>query len=59
MTPRESIEGECARQGTSQVVACCVSIFQRQEIDEAMLLVLAGPGAASVLGGAAGGVTGY
>jgi hypothetical protein len=59
MSPRESIEGECARHGTSRVAARCVAILNGEEIDAATLLMLAGPGAASVLGGAAGGVSGY
>jgi hypothetical protein len=59
MTPRQSIEGECARGGTRHVVAHCVDILSGDDVDEAMLMVLAGPGAATVLRGGAGGVTGY
>ena len=59
MTPRESIEGECARRGTRDVVANCVAILSGEAVDEAMLPVLAGPAAAQVLRGGAGGVTGY
>lgn len=56
MSPRGRIERECQRQGTSRVAAQCVAILNGAEIDAA---VLAGPGAASVLEGAAGGVSGY
>jgi hypothetical protein len=59
MTPRQSIEGECARRGTRDVAAKCVSILKGEVIDEEFLLALAGPAAAVVLRGDAGGVTGY
>ncbi len=59
MTPRQSVEGECARRGTRDVVTKCVAILSAKDIDEEILLVLAGPGAAVVLRGGAGGVTGY
>jgi hypothetical protein len=36
-----------------------VAILNGEEIDEATLLVLAGPGATSVLNGASGGLSGY
>jgi hypothetical protein len=59
LTPRQSVEGECARRGTRDVVTHCVAILSGEGIDEEILLALAGPGAAVVLRGGAGGVTGY
>jgi hypothetical protein len=59
MTPRQSIEGACAQRGTRDVVAHCVAMLRGDGADEAMLLVLAGPAAAQVLRGAAGGLRGY
>ena len=59
MTPRQSIEVECARRGARDVVAQCVAILRSEEVHEATLRVLAGPGAAQVLRGGAGGVSGY
>lgn len=59
MTPRQSIERECARRGTSDVVEHCVAILSGERADEMMLLALGGPAAAVVLRGGAGGVTGY
>jgi hypothetical protein len=59
MTPRQSIEVECARRGTHEVVTRCVAILSGEEIDEETLLALAGPAAAVVLRGGEGGVTGY
>lgn len=41
------------------MVAHCVAILRGHGVDEGMLVVLAGPGAAQVLRGGAGGVSGY
>ena len=59
MTPRQSVEAECARVGWSGVVALCVALLGGQEVDPAFLLVIGGPGARNVLDGREGGVTGY
>lgn len=59
MTPRQSIESECARRGTRDVVTHCMAILSGEEVDELILLALAGPAGAVVLRGGAGGVTGY
>jgi hypothetical protein len=59
LTPRQSIEFECQRRGEKNVAGECVAILSGRGIDEATLMVLAGPAAATVLGGGAGGVNGY
>src|SRR5215510_11288371 len=43
LTPRQSLEIECARRGTVQVVAGCVALLQRQDVDDDFLLALSGP----------------
>jgi len=45
--------------GSAKVVANCVRILRRHNVDEETLLVLAGPSAAEVLRGKEGGVSGY
>ncbi len=59
MTPRQSIEAECARRGKSQVVSGCVALLQGREVDDALVLALGGPPAEYVLRGGAGGRDGY
>lgn len=59
MTPRESVEQECRRKGTKNVVSRCVAILSGGEADEETLRALAGPASAEVLEGAEGGLSGY
>jgi HEAT repeats len=59
LTPRQSIEIECQRRGEKAVARECVAILSGRGIDEAILQVLAGPGATTVLNGGEGGVDGY
>jgi hypothetical protein len=59
LTPRQSIAFECQRRGEKAVARECVAILSGRGIDEAILQVLAGPGAITVLNGGAGGVEGY
>lgn len=59
LTPRQSIELECRRVGVAAFVDNCVAILRSGDIDEATLYALAGPGAAQILRGVQGGVTGY
>jgi hypothetical protein len=60
LTPRQSIAAECQRRGKPAVVAGCIALLQgRPGVDDALLLALGGPAAQSVLGGQAGGRTGY
>ena len=48
-TPQQSVQIECSRRGTAQVVAGCVALLQRQEVDDVFLLALGGPGGHRVL----------
>lgn len=49
LTPRQSVEIECARRGTAQVVAGCVALLQGQVVDENLIIALGGPGSQKVL----------
>jgi len=49
LTPRQSIEIECARRGMAQVVAGCVALLQGQDVDDEFILALGGPGGYRVL----------
>jgi hypothetical protein len=49
LTPRQSIELECARRGRSAVVAGCVALLRRQEVDDDLVLALGGPAGQIVL----------
>jgi HEAT repeats len=59
MTPRESVEEECRRTGTKNVVARCVDILSGGEADEETLQALAGPASIPILEGGEGGLSGY
>lgn len=58
ITPRRSVEAECARRGKSAVVSGCVALLQGQEVDDALVLALGGPHAEYVLSGGDGGRSG-
>ncbi len=49
MTPKQSIEAECARRGTGEVVAGCVALLGRRDADDALSVALGGPSARYVL----------
>jgi len=49
LTPRQSVEIECARRGTAQVVAGCVALLRGQVVDDDFILVLGGPAGHRVL----------
>lgn len=51
LAPRESIEMECARRGTAEVVAGCVGLLRRRGADDALVFAIGGPGARWVLDG--------
>jgi len=51
LTPRQSIELECARRGTAEVVAGCVGLLGRRDADDALIFAIGGPGARPVLDG--------
>lgn len=49
MRPRDRIELECARRGRNPVVAGCVRLVLREEVDVRLILVLGGPTAEHLL----------
>jgi HEAT repeat protein len=51
LTPRQSIELECCRRGTAEVVAGCVDLLGRRDADDVLIFAIGGPGARSVLDG--------
>jgi hypothetical protein len=60
LTPRQSVEAECARRGTAAVVAGCIALIEGQGAgDDTLVRALGGPVAESVLSGREGGRGGY
>jgi hypothetical protein len=59
LTPRQSIEIECQHRSEKYVAEECVAILSGRGINEATLVVLAGPASATVIDGNAGGLSGY
>lgn len=59
LTPRQSIEAECARRGQDAVVAGCVGLLAGRECDAALVIALGGPAAPGVLDGGPGSVSWY
>jgi hypothetical protein len=49
LTPRQSIEIECARRGRDQVVDGCVALLRGRDVDDNMLFALGGPAAEVVI----------
>jgi hypothetical protein len=49
LTPRQSVEIECARRGTAQVVAGCIALLQGQGVDDDFILAVGGPAGHRVL----------
>jgi hypothetical protein len=49
LTPRESIEAECRRRGTAEVVAGCIELLGGRAADDDLIIALGGPAARSVL----------
>jgi len=49
LTPRQSIEIECARRGRGQVVAGCIALLRRHEVDDELVIALGGPPSQVVL----------
>ena len=43
LTPRQSVERECARRGDAQVVAGCVALLRGQDVDDNLIMALGGP----------------
>ncbi|HEV2239948.1 MAG TPA: hypothetical protein VGR98_02800 [Streptosporangiaceae bacterium] len=50
LTPRQSVERECGRRGTAQLVAGCVELLAGGDADYSLIYALGGPAADSVLG---------
>jgi hypothetical protein len=49
LTPKQSIELECARRGQAQLVCGCVALLRRQAVDDDLMIALGGPAARTVL----------
>jgi HEAT repeats len=49
MTPKQSVEAECARRGTAAVAAGCAALLIGEDADDALIIALAGPPARYVL----------
>lgn len=49
LTPKQSIELECARRGQAQLVSGCVALLRRQDVDDDLVIALGGPGARTIL----------
>jgi len=60
MTPRQSIQAECARRGQPALVAGCVALLERRGgVDDGLIVALSGQVAEYVLSGREGGRDGY
>ena len=51
LTPRQSVELECARRGEAKVVACCVELLAGHDVDDELVFAIGGPAARSILDG--------
>jgi HEAT repeats len=49
LTPRQSIEIECARRGRDQVVDGCVGLLCGRDVDDDLIIALGGPGGLNVI----------
>jgi hypothetical protein len=49
LTPRQSVELECARRGHQQVVDGCVKLLRRRDVDDNLIMALGGPAGRVVL----------
>jgi hypothetical protein len=50
LTPRQSVERECARRGQAEMVAACVVLLGGGDADRRFVFAIGGPAAESVLG---------
>ena len=48
LTPRQSIELECARRGEADVVACCIELLAGRDVDDELVFAIGGPAARSI-----------
>lgn len=51
MTPRQSVEQECARRGKGEVVSGCIALLGGDDVDAELILALGGPPARWVVTG--------
>ena len=51
LSPRESIEEECARRGRTAVIAGCIQLIFGNDTDDGLVLALGGPAARRLVGG--------
>ncbi len=49
LTPRQSVELECARRGRGLVIAGCVALLGGQDVDDNLIMALGGPAGRVVL----------
>jgi HEAT repeat protein len=49
LTPRQSVGLECASRGEPAVVAGCIALLRRQDVDDRLLFALGGPVASIVI----------
>jgi hypothetical protein len=49
LTPKQSIELECARRGRAEVVAGCIRLLRCQDVDDELVIALGGPMAQGLL----------
>ena len=49
LTPRQSVELECARRGHQQVVDGCVKLLRGHDVDDNLIMALGGPAGRVVL----------
>ncbi len=49
LTPKQSIELECARRGRAQLVAGCIGLLRGEDVDDDLVIALGGPQAQDIL----------
>jgi hypothetical protein len=49
LTPRQSIEIECARRGRDEVIDGCVALLRGREVDDDLIMALGGPNGLNVI----------
>jgi hypothetical protein len=49
LTPRQSVELECARRGRDQLVDGCIALLAGRDADDALIIALGGPAVQAVL----------
>ena len=49
LTPRQSVDLECARRGRGPLVDGCIALVEGREVDDALIFALGGPAAQVVL----------